>query len=194
MRKDIDGLFEVFHVPFYTAETVSELVDRPVILLLADTVCVLQQPAPSLVQPFRCVHCLLHLPTNETQNEDITKLMNYRPRIKNSKGQGHLKKGTLRKGQEVLTFGGIQGHSKRAPIVTTTFQWGTYTGLPQGTKATRKKGHLFLALSVQIFGRASEAMVLDGLGLIRALELKYAAKSERRTSSIAKYKSCLVLY
>ena len=87
-----------------------------------------------------------------------------------------FKRGTLRKVQEVLTFGGIQGHLKRAPIVTTTFQWGTYTGLPQGTKATRKKGYLFLALSVQIFGRASmpflrasEAMALDGLGLIWAL-------------------------
>ena len=64
------------------------------------------------------------------------------------RGKAIFKKGTLRKGQEVLPFflgggGGIQGHSKRAPIVTTTFQWGTYTGLPQGKKATGKKGIYF---------------------------------------------------
>ena len=105
------------------------------------------------------------------------------------RGKAIFKKGTLRKGQEVLTFwGGIQCHSKRAPIVTTTFQWGTYTGLPQGTKATRKKGTYFWPSSVQIFGRASrpflrasEAMALDGLGLIQALRLASKEKGPVKT-------------
>ena len=47
----------------------------------------------------------------------------------------------LRKGQEVFEFfgGAFNAIQKGAPIVTTTFQWGTYTGLQQGTNATRKK-------------------------------------------------------
>ena len=63
------------------------------------------------------------------------------------RGKAILKKGTKKRARGVDFLGGIQGHSKRAPIVTTTFQWGTYTGLPQGTKATRKKGTYFFGLN-----------------------------------------------
>ena len=42
--------------------------------------------------------------------------------IKNSKGQCHLKKGNFKKrARGVDFFGGIQGHSKRAPIVLNNF-------------------------------------------------------------------------
>ena len=56
------------------------------------------------------------------------------------------------------------------------FPMGHIHRITTGHQGHRKKGHLFLALSVQIFGRASrpflrasEAMAWDGLGLIRAL-------------------------
>ena len=59
-------------------------------------------------------------------------------------GEGHFLKGHFKKGARgIELFGGIQGHSKKAPTVTTTFQWGAHTRLQQGTKATRKKGTYF---------------------------------------------------
>ena len=88
-----------------------------------------------------------------------------RPRIKNSKGQGHLKKGHFKKRARSADFGGGGGHPRQ-------FKKGTNSNnyFPMGHIHRITTGHqeLFLAFSVQISGRASrpylrasEAIALD---------------------------------
>ena len=67
--------------------------------------------------------CQTYTPHPRTGCKRINQWMNYcvlRPRIKNSKGQGHFLKGHFKKRARGVDLLGIQGHSKRAPIVTTT--------------------------------------------------------------------------
>ena len=87
-------------------------------------------------------------------------------------GKATFKKGTFRKGQEVLTFffwgGGHPRPFKKGTNSNSYYPMGHIHRITTGHQGHKKKGHLFLALCVQIFGRASrpflrasEAMALD---------------------------------
>ena len=92
-----------------------------------------------------------------------------RHRIKNSKGQGHFEKGHLKKRARGVDF--LGGHPR--PFKKGSKSSNSNNYFPMGhihRITTGHQGHLFLALSVHIFGRASrpflrasEAMADDGL-------------------------------